>query len=290
MGWRGQHSGSWPPCTRHWEPRPLRHGALGGHSAFHGGFTQCCCQSGPGSAAGSSRPHEKVQTTNAQSADTQFWSVLHTTWCRHMNLKTPGCYRHLFVLVTEKWCSSGFALCLMLSCRLLCWTVRQEKRPTSPQLVSSSSCWTQRLSCGTSPYSTSKLPRYPSLICCSHLISLKQAQLLVIITTQTQEQGCIDLIHCPHYWRKPTGRRKTSGLHTEKSKLKTEKEKCTNKCINPPIIWEALLKCVSHTLFLPVQGDGPGGDLVVLIPAQFLDSGQGECICVYVCAEKWEVV
>lgn len=54
---------------------------------------------------------------------------------------------------------------ILLSCHLVCSSVRQEKHPTSLHLVSSSCYWTQPLSYGTSPYSTSKRLRYLSVIC-----------------------------------------------------------------------------------------------------------------------------
>lgn len=62
VGRRGWHIGSRSARTRHRQPRPLRYRALGGHPALHGGFTLCCCQPGPGPAAGSCRPHEKVHS------------------------------------------------------------------------------------------------------------------------------------------------------------------------------------------------------------------------------------
>lgn len=55
--------------------------------------------------------------------------------------------------------------CVFLSSSL-CVSVRQERHPTSPHPVSSSCYWTQPLSYGTSPYSTSKQLRYLRIIYC----------------------------------------------------------------------------------------------------------------------------
>lgn len=83
----------------------------------------------------------------------------------------------MVVLVTQKWMkTSGFVLYLILSCHLLCLSVKQERRPISPHLVSSSSYWTHPLSCGTSPCSTSKLLRYLCIICYFDLIRFKQGE------------------------------------------------------------------------------------------------------------------
>lgn len=70
-------------------------------------------------------------------------------------------------------------LYLMLSCHLLCLSVRQVRRPTSPLLVSSSFYWTQPLSCGISPCSTSKLLRYLCVICYFNLIRFKVERVVI---------------------------------------------------------------------------------------------------------------